>query len=41
MKNIHLRLYDEDANIYNKGDISESIYLVIKGEVSLCLPVLK
>ena len=41
MKNIELKVYDAEAIIYNKGDISESMYMVIKGAVSLCLPVIK
>lgn len=40
-KNIQLKLYDEEAIIYDKGDVAECIYMVIKGTVSLCLPVYK
>ena len=39
MKNLSVKLYDEHAIIYNKGDASESIFMVVKGVVALCLPV--
>ena len=38
MKNLSLKVYDEDAIIYNKGDLSAEIFLVVKGVVALCLP---
>jgi CRP-like cAMP-binding protein len=40
-KNVKLLHYDQDAIIYNKGEVSDSIYMVIKGSVSLCLPIFK
>jgi CRP-like cAMP-binding protein len=40
-KNLQLKLYDEGAIIYNKGETSSSFYMVIKGQVSLCMPVFK
>ena len=40
-KNLQLKLYDEGAVIYNRGEVSEGFYMVIKGKVSLCLPVYK
>jgi hypothetical protein len=38
-KNLQLKIYDEDAIIYNKGEVASSFFMVVKGNVSLCLPV--
>jgi hypothetical protein len=38
---LRLKAYDEEAVIYNKGENSISIYMVIKGNVSLCMPIFK
>lgn len=40
-KALRLMSFGEEAVIYNKGEIATSIYMVIKGQVSLCLPVFK
>lgn len=40
-KALRLIAFCEGAVIYNKGEIASSIYMVIKGQVSLCLPVFK
>lgn len=37
-KNIVLKQYDEGAVVYERGEIATSLFMVIKGEVSLCLP---
>lgn len=40
-KNIRLKVYDEDAVVYSRGDLSLEFYLLVKGEVSLRMPVYK
>jgi signal-transduction protein with cAMP-binding, CBS, and nucleotidyltransferase domain len=40
-KALKLKAYGEDAIIYNKGETSTYIYMVIKGNVSLCMPIFK
>ena len=35
---VSLQLFDREGIIYNKGDLADSIYLVVRGSVSLCLP---
>jgi CRP-like cAMP-binding protein len=41
IKTVHLKIYEEGAVIYGKGESSTSIYMVIKGAVSLCVAVPK
>jgi len=40
-KTVNLKIYEEDSVIYGKGESSTSIYMVIKGAVSQCVPVAK
>lgn len=40
-KNVRLKVYDEDAVIYSRGDPSLEFYLLVKGQVSLRMPVYK
>jgi CRP-like cAMP-binding protein len=40
-KALRLKSYGFDDIIYNKGENSTSIYIVIKGNVSLCMPIFK
>jgi CRP-like cAMP-binding protein len=37
-KNLQLKLYDEGATVYARGEVAESLYLVIRGHVSLIMP---
>lgn len=40
-KNIRLKVYDEEAVVYCRGDLALEFYLLVKGEVSLRMPVYK
>lgn len=40
-KALRLIAFDERAVIYSKGESAASIYMVIKGHVSLCMPIFK
>lgn len=37
-KNLQLKLYDEGALVYSRGEIAQSLYMVIRGRVSLRMP---
>jgi hypothetical protein len=40
-RNIRLKVYDEDAVVYCRGDAALEFYLLVKGAVSLRMPLYK